>query len=88
MTPQLHCSLSLLQTHDLSWSLTFEGIFELTRRKALNLAYVVQSPLGFATRDKAAALALATSKAVTDLRQYINSDLGFSDLEICFLCTK
>ena len=49
---------------------------------------IIQSPLGFATRDKAAALALATSKAVTDLRQYINSDLGFSDLEICFLCTK
>ena len=30
----------------------------------------------------AAALGLATSRAVTDLRQYINSDLGFSDLEI------
>ena len=44
----------------------------------------VQSPLGFATLDKAAALALATSRAVTDLRQYINSDLGFSDLKMCF----
>ena len=42
----------------------------------------VQSPLGFATLGKAAALALATSRALTDLRQYINSDLGFSDLEI------
>ena len=42
----------------------------------------VQSPLGFATSDKAAALGLATSRAVTDLCQYINSDLGYSDLEI------
>ena len=45
----------------------------------------IQCPLGFATLDKAAALALATSRAVTDLRQYINSDLGYSDLKICFL---
>ena len=44
----------------------------------------IQSPLDFATLDKAAALDLATSKAVTDLRQYINSDLGFSDLKMCF----
>ena len=42
----------------------------------------VQSPLGFATLDKAAALGLATATPLTDLRQYINSDLGFSDLEI------
>ena len=42
----------------------------------------IQSPLGFATLDKAAALGLATSRAVTDLRQYINSDLGYSDLKI------
>ena len=34
------------------------------------------------TLDKTAALDLATSKAVTDLRQYINSNLGYSDLEI------
>ena len=42
----------------------------------------IQSPLGFATLDKAAALALATATPLTDLRQYINSDLGYSDLEI------
>ena len=44
----------------------------------------VETPhlLGFATLDKAAALGLATSRAVTDLRQYINSDLGYSDLKI------
>ena len=44
--------------------------------------YLIQCPLGFATLDKAAALGLATSRAVTDLCQYINSDLGYSDLEI------
>ena len=43
---------------------------------------VVQCPLGFATLDKAAALALTTATPLTDLRQYINSDLGYSDLEI------
>ena len=46
------------------------------------LAIKIQSPLGFAALDKAAALGLATSRAVTDLRQYINSDLGYSDLKI------
>jgi len=48
----------------------------------------VQYPLGFATLDKAAALGLATSRAVTDLRQYINSDLGYSDLKIGLLYSK
>ena len=43
---------------------------------------LLQCPLGFATLDKAAALALATATPLTDLRQYINSDLGYSDLEI------
>ena len=51
------------------------------RRKMFDI-FQVQSPLGFATLDKAAALGLATSRAVTDLRQYINSDLGYSDLKI------
>ena len=45
----------------------------------------IQCPLGFATLDKAAALGLATSRAVTDLRQYINSDLGYSDLKFLHL---
>ena len=31
--------------------------------------------------DKAANLDLATARALTDLRQYINSDLVFSDLK-------
>ena len=41
----------------------------------------LQSTLGFATMDKAANLDLATARALTDLRQYINSDLVFSDLK-------
>ena len=48
----------------------------------------LQCPLGFATLDKAAALGLGTSRAMTALRQYINSDLGFSDLKMCFLYSK
>ena len=48
----------------------------------------VQCPLGFATLDKAAALGLATATPLTDLRQYINSDLGFSDLKCAFLFSK
>ena len=46
---------------------------------------LIQSPLDIETLDKAAALDLATSRAVTDLRQYINTNLGFGDLKICFL---
>ena len=48
----------------------------------------LQSPLGFATLDKAAARDLVTATPSTDLRQYINSDFGFSDLEIWFLYSK
>ena len=40
----------------------------------------VQCPLDIATLDIAAALAIATSTPVTNLRQYINSDLGYNDL--------
>ena len=48
----------------------------------------IQCPLGFATMGLAAALGLATSRALTDLRQYINSDLGFSNLKIGFLYSE
>ena len=41
----------------------------------------IDGQLGFATLDKAAALALATATPLTDLRQYINSDLGYNDLK-------
>ena len=38
--------------------------------------------------DIAAALPIATSTPVTNLRQYINSDLGYNDLKISVFCTK
>ena len=60
----------------------FDCVVKRTTKKS------VQCPLGFATLDKAAALGLATSRAVTDLRQYINSDLGYSDLKIGLLYSK
>ena len=40
----------------------------------------IQCPLDIATLDIAAALAIATSTPVTNLRQYINSDLGYNNL--------
>ena len=46
------------------------------------------STLGFTTRGLAVDLALATGRAVTDLRQYINSDLVFSDLKFGPLCSE
>ena len=36
----------------------------------------------------AAALPIATSTPVTNLRQYINSDLGYNDLKFQLLCSK
>ena len=42
----------------------------------------IQSTLDFATMDIAANLDLTTTKALTDLHQYINSDLVLSDLNI------
>ena len=48
----------------------------------------IQSTLGFATMGLAANLALATSIPMTDLRQYINSDLVFSDLKLQLLYGK
>ena len=45
----------------------------------------VQCPLDIATLDKAAALAIATATRVTDLRQYINCDPGYSDLKFSAL---
>ena len=38
--------------------------------------------------DIAAALPIATSTPVTNLRQYINSDLGYNDLKIQPLCSE
>ena len=49
---------------------------------------IIQCPLDKATLDIAAALPIATSIAVTNLRQYINSDLGYNDFEFQFFCSK
>ena len=48
----------------------------------------VQCPLDIATLDIAAALPIATSTPVTNLRQYINSDLGYNELKFSFFFTK
>ena len=45
-------------------------------------------PLDIATLDIATALPIATSNPVTNLRQYINSDLGYNDLKFQLLCSK
>ena len=44
--------------------------------------------MGFATSGLAVDLALATGRAVTDIRQYINSDLVISDLKFGPLCSE
>ena len=41
----------------------------------------IQCPLDIETLDKAAALDLATATPLTDLRQYINSNLVYYDLK-------
>ena len=48
----------------------------------------VQCPLDIETLEIAAALPIATSTPVTNLHQYINSDLGYNDLKIQPLCSK
>ena len=89
---------SLVRTHFIFGQL--EGRRQLLKKERISLHHAikkgvlgavniqVQSPLGFATLDKAAALALATATPLTDLHLYINSDLGYSNLKICFLCSK
>ena len=47
-----------------------------------SISMVIQSTLGFETLDIAAALDLETATPLTDLRQYINSNLGFRNLKI------
>ena len=54
----------------------------------ISLNFTIQCPLGFGTLDKAAALGLATATPSMDLRQYINSDLGYNDLQFRAFFTK
>ena len=49
---------------------------------------IVQCPLDIQTLDKAAALPIAAATRVTDLRQYINSNLAYSNLKFLVLCTN
>ena len=44
--------------------------------------------MGFATMDVTADMDLATARALTDLHQYINSDLVFSDLKFRVLYSE
>ena len=48
----------------------------------------IQCPLDIQTLDKAAALPIAAATRVTDLRQYINSNLAYSNLKFLVLCTN
>ena len=48
----------------------------------------MQCSMDTATLDIAAALPIAASTTVMNLRQYINSDLGYNDLEFSVFCTK
>ena len=52
------------------------------------MAISIQCPLDIATLDIAAALPIATSTPVTNLRQYINSNLGYNDLKFSVFCSK
>ena len=56
--------------------------------KKHSFANQIQCPLDITTLDKAAALPIATSNPATNLRQYINSDLGYNDLKFQLLCSK
>ena len=50
--------------------------------------HLIQCPLDIQTLDKEAALPIATATRVTDLRQYINSNLAYSNLKFLVLCTN
>ena len=52
------------------------------------LYWRVQSTLGFTTRGLLANLDVAIGRAVTELCQYLNSDLVFSDLKFQPLCSE
>ena len=50
--------------------------------------FALQCPLDIATSDIAAALPIATSNPVTDLRHYINNNFVYNDLIFRPLCSK
>ena len=62
--------------------------FQVLLLPFLKVLQAIQSPLDKGTLDIAAALSITTSIAVTNLRQYINSDLGYNDFKFQLLCSK
>ena len=52
------------------------------------LSTAIQCPLDIATLDISAALVIATSTPATNLRQYINSNLGYNDLKFQLICSE
>ena len=64
------------------------SLVKLVKNSRTLLFILIQCPLDIATLDKAAALPIATSTPVTNLRQYINSDLGYNDLKFQFFVLK
>jgi len=53
-----------------------------------NESMKIQYALDRQTLDKAAALPIAAATRVTDLCQYINSNLAYSNLKFLVLCTN
>ena len=86
---QLHPNKRWLYTsHRNKGSIIAFEVDELGCLERFQVICIIQSTLGFATMGLAANLALATSIPMTDLRQYINSDLVFSDLKLQLLYSK
>ena len=64
----------------------FFELFFINVKSAIQID--IQCPLDIQTLDKAAALPIAAATRVTDLRQYINSNLAYSNLKFLVLCTN
>ena len=89
MSTPIESAEDLADQSDISYGTLIDGstmsFFRLSspcRRLFSTVFRQIQSTLGFATMGLAANLALATSIPLTDLRQYINSDLVFNDLKM------
>ena len=70
------------------WDFYLQAHFEPQMFTTTTVGKRVQYTSGFATLGFAANLALATSIPLTDLRQYLNSDLVFNDLKLRLLYSK
>ena len=70
--------LNMPETRSLSSSYVLYGYIQVR----------VQCPFDIPTLNKAAAMPIAAATCVTDLRQYINSNLAYSGLKFFVLCTN